>query len=98
MSDNQQNIILDPEQVSKKGEELYKNKLKPILEPKENGKFVVIDIISEDYFLGNTISEAINNAKEKYPDGRLFHTIKIGYQGVFKMGGYKENVSYGWKY
>lgn len=91
------NNILTPEQVAQKGEEIYKNKLKGTLEPKENGKFVVIDVVSEDYFIGTSILEALENAKKKYPD-RLFHTIKIGYQGVFKMGGYvKRGLSYGWK-
>ena len=86
---NNQNIV-SPEQVSEKGEEFYKNKLKSILEPIDNGKFVAIEIISGDYFIGNSILEALDAAKKKYPD-RLFHTIKIGYQGIFKMGGYVGN-------
>jgi hypothetical protein len=87
MTDNNQNNVLSPEQVSQRGEDIYKNKLKSTLEPKENGRFVVIDVASEDYFLGDTILEALESARKKYPNG-LFHTIKVGFQGVFKMGGY----------
>lgn len=95
-TDNQNNI-LTPEQVAQRGEEIYKNKLKQILEPKDNGKFVAIDVVSEDYFVGDSLLEALENAKKKYPD-RLFHTIKIGYQGIFKMGGYvKGALFYEWK-
>jgi len=91
-----QNNILSPEQVAQKGEEIYKNKLKSILEPKENGKFIAIEVISENYFVGDSILEALETAKKEYPD-QLFHTIKIGYQGVFKMGSYiKGALSYEW--
>ncbi|MFH1049148.1 MAG: hypothetical protein V1732_05805 [Patescibacteria group bacterium] len=98
MSDNNNNLILNPEQVSQKGEEIYKNKLKSVLEPKENGKFVAIEVVSGDYFLGDTILEALEKGRKKYPD-RLLHTIKVGYQGVFKMGSYtRKGISYGWNY
>ena len=98
MSDtNNQDSITTPEQVARKGEEIYIKKLKSILEPKENGRFVAIDVISEEYFLGDTVLEALEKAREKYSD-RLFHTIKIGYQGIFKMGSYvKCGLSYDWK-
>lgn len=87
--------ILNPAQIAEKGEEIYKAKLRTLLEPKENGRFVAIDVVSEDYFLGDTIIEAVNKAREKYRD-RIFHTIRVGYQGVFKMGGYAKNPRHGW--
>jgi len=88
--------INNPDDVAKKGEEIYSNKLKFILEPKENEKFVAIDVVSGEYFLGSSILEALEKARKEYPD-RVFHTIKVGYQGVFKMGGYAKNgFQYGW--
>lgn len=90
------NLTPTPEEVAFKGDGIYKNKLKSRLEPRDNGKFVAIEVISEDYFVGDSILEALEKAKKKYPN-KLFHTIKIGYRGVFKMGGYaKKGLAYGW--
>lgn len=91
-----ENTILTPEEVAKKGEEIYNSKLKPILEPVQNGKFVAIDTDSSDYFLGDTILQALENAQQKYPN-KIFHTVRVGFQGVFKMGGYARTLSYDWK-
>ena len=91
-----ENTINSPKEVAKKGEEIYNTKLKSALEPKEKGKFVAIDVISGEYFLGDSILEALEKAQAKYPD-RIFHTIKVGYQGVFEMSSYKrQGLSYGW--
>lgn len=87
---------LTPEQIAGLGEKLYQEKLKSILEPTQIGKFVAIEVVSGDYFVGDTIIEAMQQGREKYPD-RLFHTIKIGYKGVYKMGSYLKNLSYGWR-
>ena len=47
MSDTQSNeTLLTPKQVAEKGEQIYKEKLKPTLEPKEKGKFVTIEVNS----------------------------------------------------
>jgi hypothetical protein len=47
MLDTQNNeTLLTPKQVAEKGEQIYKEKLKPILEPKEKGKFVTIEVNS----------------------------------------------------
>ena len=90
---------LTPEEIAKKGEEIYQDKLKAQFEPQENGKYLVIEVVSGDCFLGESILEAIEKAKSKYPN-RLFYTVRVGYKGIFKMGGYKStrslHSSYGW--
>jgi hypothetical protein len=97
MSDIQDNKpLLTPKQVAQKGEQIYQEKLKPILEPKENGRFVTVEVNSGEYFLGDSLLETLQHAHQKYPD-RLFRTIKVGAEGVFKMGTYGKHLSYGWK-
>lgn len=78
---------LTPEQVAEKGAEIYEKKLKSALEPEHKGKFVVIDVISSEYFLGDNLLEALENARKKYKD-RLFHSVRVGFPGVFKLGTY----------
>ncbi len=86
--------LLTPEQVAEMGAKIYDSKLKSILEPEKNGNFVVIDVISGEYFLSATLLEALEKARAKYKD-RLFHSIRIGYPGVFKLGTYSSSL-YGW--
>jgi hypothetical protein len=97
MLDTQNNeTILTPKQVAERGEQIYHEKLRPILEPKEKGKFVTIEVNSGEYFLGDSLLEALQNARKKYPT-RLFHTMKVGSEGVFQMGTYGKNLVYGWE-
>jgi len=74
---------VNPKKLAAQGEKIYDEKLKGILEPEHNGEIVAIEVESGDYFLGNSIVEATEKAKRKYPD-RLFHVIKVGYPAVHK--------------
>lgn len=70
-------MIRSVKNVVKKGEEIYKKKIKSIVLPDHISKFVAIEVNSGNYFLGNSIMEAIKNGKKKYPN-RIFHVVKIG--------------------
>lgn len=74
---------VNPKRLTAKGKEIYNEKLKDVLEPKHNGEIVAIEVESEDYFLGDSVAEAAEKAKRKYPD-RLFHFIKVGHPAVHK--------------
>ena len=66
------------EEIAKKGEEIYQKKLKLKYEPSHNGKFLAIEIESEEEFLGDTSVEAVEKAKAKYPK-KLFYIKKISF-------------------
>ncbi len=66
------------------GERLYEERLKSKLEPKHNGKIVVIDAESGDYFLGENLHEANERARKKYPNN-VFYAIKVGYPAVYSF-------------
>lgn len=86
------NQVMLPQDVEKKGQEIY-SRLKDSLEQENLGKFVTIDVISEVYFIGETLEEALLKAKEKYPN-RVFHTVKIGSPGVFSQSSSFSNNGY----
>ena len=65
-----------------KAKALY-NQYRPYLE-KWRGKFVAIDPISGDYFIGNTPTDAIRAGRQKYPE-REFWVVKIGYDYARKF-------------
>jgi|YelNatPaOPRAMG01_1025707.scaffolds.fasta_scaffold02246_8 hypothetical protein len=59
------------ESVLAKGKEIYL-KIKDQLEPTHNGKIVAIDVDSGEYFVGDTLLEANDKAREKYLNKQLY--------------------------
>lgn len=72
------------EQITKKGEEIYRAKYKEQYEKDHKGQFLAIDIDSEEAFLGNSLEEAGSNAREKYSN-KLFYFVKIGFPGIYSF-------------
>jgi len=70
------------EELIQKREKFYEEKLKDKLEKRHFGKFVAIEVDSGEFFIGETLEEALEKAKKKFPD-KIFHSIKIGSPGVF---------------
>lgn len=90
------NVVLSPLEIEKRGQEFYNNNLKAKLEKEYLGQFAVIDVDSEEFFLGASLDEALAKARSKYPD-RIFHTIKIGSEGIFRVSGIsRQNDSHEW--
>lgn len=65
------------EEVAKAGQEFYETRLKELLEPGSNGRFVAIEPATGNYFVGNTIVEALENAELKTPNAD-FHVLRVG--------------------
>ena len=74
-----------PQVIAEKGERIYRNKFQKEYEEKYPGKFLAIDINSEQGFIADTPEEAIEKAQAANPSGP-FHLIKIGAAGVFRVG------------
>lgn len=71
--------------IGERGREIFK-KISEELERDYRGKFVVIEVDSGDYFIGDTGVEASKKAREKYPD-RVFFQGKIGYRAAVSFKG-----------
>ncbi len=70
--------------MGEKGEEIYSRRYKAELEAHARGKYVVIEIDSEEMFLGDTPEAAIEEARARIPNG-TFHLIRVGSPGVFRV-------------
>jgi hypothetical protein len=75
----------NPKAISEAGETIYDRLYKTEYEKFHKGKFVAINILDESATVGDTATEALASAKEKYPKG-LFHLIRIGHRGAFEVG------------
>ena len=62
------------DQLSLQGWTIYQEKIKPIFEPQENGKVVVIHLDSGDYEVARTSAIASKAIRLRHPDGLLMVT------------------------
>jgi uncharacterized protein (DUF433 family) len=70
-------------QLDERGETIYREKLKPLLEPKYKGKIIAIEVNSGEFFMADSVIQAWQKAKNKYPD-KIFYFIKVGFPAVHK--------------
>lgn len=66
-----------PEEITKKGQEIYLSELKDQLEQKKLGEYAVIDVDSKEYFVNKDLVVALDEARKTYPN-KLFFIVQIG--------------------
>jgi hypothetical protein len=71
--------------VSAQAQRLYDERLRADLERLHPHAFVAIEPVSGDYYLGQTLSEAIGAARKAHPD-RLAHAIRVGHKSAVHLG------------
>ncbi len=59
------------EALSKRGLAIYDEKLKPILEPGFDKKYVAIHVDTEDYAVADSSGNAMRAIRERHPEGWL---------------------------
>ena len=79
MTLNNEDLIkkTDIQNIATEGSKIYEQ-IKANYDPKEKGKFLAIEIESKNAYLGNTSAEALELARENYPN-KLFYVVKIGF-------------------
>ena len=70
--------------VSTRGEAAYQ-KLQSKVEPRHNGKFLAIDIETEDYEIDTQGTAAINRLLSKHPNA-VIYLVRIGHQTAYQLG------------
>ena len=73
------------EEVARRAEQLYVEKLRNRLEATNMNDFVAIESDSGDYFLGSTLSKAIQASRAKHPD-RLAFAMRVGHDAAVHIG------------
>lgn len=79
------------DEVCDRGERIYAEQIKPLVEPQENGKFIVIDIESGDYELADDGMDASRRLRERRPQSVRFGA-KVGYPAAFNLGWGGESI------
>lgn len=72
-------------EVADRAQAIYAARLKSKLESTNPDDFVAIEPDSGEYFLGKTLSEAIQAARAVYPQ-RLSFALRVGHQATVELG------------
>ena len=73
------------DEVCDRGEKIYEEQIKHLVEPREKGKFIVIDIESGDYEIDQEELEASERLKQRRPDSIRF-LARVGCKVAYHMG------------
>jgi len=80
----------DVSEIIRKGNEIYASLKSELEQPTQNGKYVVIEIKSRRYFIGDTRTDAVVEAKKVFPNVVMF-VRRIG--GVEKVARHYVHLS-----
>ena len=72
-------------EIVQAAEQVYATKLKSLVEPSNNGEFIAIEPVSGEFFLGKTLSSAIQAARRKHPR-RLPYAMRVGIDATVHLG------------
>lgn len=76
-------LRLPREEIGVRGEAIYASKLRAILEPQDRGRFVAIDVETEDYEVADEAHEASDRLHERHPAAQVL-VERIGYPAAFQ--------------
>ncbi len=82
-------VYSDPdwiEKVASKGETIYEEQIKPLVEPLHYGKFLVVDVDTGDYEIGSRMLIASKKLRERRPNAVTFG-LRVGFLAAYRMGG-----------
>ena len=86
--------LTNPKEIAEHGDKIYNDKYRAEFEAKHLGKFVAINVSTEEAFVEDTASKALETARQKNPNG-TFHLIKVGSAGAFRVS-YSTNEQLDW--
>ena len=72
-------------EVSELGRVIYEEKIKHLVEPMENGKFIAIDVESGDYEIDERMTNASFRLHDRRPNA-VGYIGRVGYPAAFRLG------------
>lgn len=73
------------DEVCDRGEKIYAEQLRVQVEPQEVGKFIVIDVETGDYEVGEEMLAASRRLQERRPES-VRYGARVGYDSAFRIG------------
>jgi hypothetical protein len=82
----------DAREIVRRGQEIYEQRLRSLLEPGNEGRLLVIDVDTGDYALGEDMLEIADRLHAERPAAPLY-TMRIGFPFTDRLGGRAETPS-----
>jgi len=67
------------------GQQIYDREIRRKVEKKHRGKFLVVEVESQDYEMDEDPVVADERLRQRHPDS-LFYMLRVGYRAAFKLG------------
>src|SRR5262245_63743511 len=74
----------ETDELARRAEAIYEQRLRALLEPAHRGMFVAIEPDSGDHFLGKSVIEAMTAAEQAHP-GRKTYVLRVGYRAANEL-------------
>lgn len=74
-----------PEEMARRGDEIYEKRVRSEVEAKHHGKVAAIDVETGDYAVGDTAREAANRLRAQRPDAEIW-SVRIGHRALYRIG------------
>jgi hypothetical protein len=75
-----------PDEIVRRGKALYDQRIRDRVEAENRGRFLVINVETGEFVLGDDHLTASDRAAEKYPGAPLY-AVRVGYPAVGRIGG-----------
>jgi hypothetical protein len=76
---------LTPEEIGRRGEELYERTLLRKVEPDNVGRYLSLDINTGEYEIGDNRLDTVNRLLTRMPNATIY-TVLVGYPAAAAMG------------
>ena len=78
--------MLTKDEIARRGREIYERHIRADVEPDHDGEFLVVDVATGDYAIGEDDEEVFEQAEAKNPEG-LFYLMRVGRSAAHRIGG-----------
>ncbi|HZL33916.1 MAG TPA: hypothetical protein VFC78_01320 [Tepidisphaeraceae bacterium] len=80
-------VTLTPQEIARQGEEIYERQIRRRVESAHKGQFLVVDVLTGDYEIGDDDLTISDRALAKTPTAVLYG-LKIGSPAAYRLGAY----------
>ena len=74
-----------PEEIARRGREIYERDIRSEVDPERIGEFVVVDITSGSHVISADEAEAFEQAETENPKG-VFYLLRVGHRTAHRIG------------
>jgi hypothetical protein len=80
-------VTLQPDEIVRRGEAIYQDRIRPQVEADHSGEFLVINVVTGEFEMDPDDLTASRRAKARLKNAPLF-TLRVGHPAAYRLGGH----------